>query len=429
MHLLPPEPPLKVMMRPILPFVMPALALAVLVVWAGVKPAWFPPEQFASALNALQPMRPHLPHLLLGLGFLLAWRFHQTGMLLCAWLLGTAYWTLGQAGDKTGTAGWAVLSCLVSLEALLFSRWRWRHLPGKTILCWLALLTFQAAAFSFLFAPNETSGPAGGVMSSPLARSLRDVFSSWAPDAATTASLVTVVFAAAALWLAARGIKKRDVLLAGFWGILMAVYLATGANLVSLSAAFTAAGTILLLSVLEASFFMAYRDELTGLPSRRALNQTLAGLGKRYAVAMIDVDYFKKFNDTFGHKAGDQVLRLLAARLNRVAGGAKPFRYGGEEFTAVFPGKTLEDALPHLDAFRKDLADTPFTVRGKDRKKKSSTHRGKAVTAKNARRVQVTASIGAAEPGERHPSPAQVIAAADKALYRAKKAGRNCVKT
>jgi len=75
------------------------------------------------------------------------------------------------------------------------------------------------------------------------------------------------------------------------------------------------------------------------LPSRRALIERLPSLGRRYTVAMVDVDHFKNFNDTYGHDAGDQVLRMVASRLGEVSGGGTAFRYGGEEFTILFPGK------------------------------------------------------------------------------------------
>jgi GGDEF domain-containing protein len=67
---------------------------------------------------------------------------------------------------------------------------------------------------------------------------------------------------------------------------------------------FTVAGTILLVSIIEISHTMAFRDELTGLPARRALKEDLLKLGGRYALAMVDIDHFKKFNDTYGHDVG-----------------------------------------------------------------------------------------------------------------------------
>ena len=112
---------------------------------------------------------------------------------------------------------------------------------------------------------------------------------------------------------------------------------------------------------------MAFRDELTGIPSRRALNEQLAALGNRYAIAMLDVDHFKKFNDTYGHDLGDQVLKMVAAHIARVGGGGKAFRYGGEEFTVLFPGTDAEDAIPHLEALREEIESYRMALRGSDR--------------------------------------------------------------
>ena len=69
--------------------------------------------------------------------------------------------------------------------------------------------------------------------------------------------------------------------------------------------------TILALAVAEASYSMAFLDQLTEIPSRRALDQEMMKLGRSYSIAMLDVDHFKKFNDTYGHDVGDQVLRMI----------------------------------------------------------------------------------------------------------------------
>ena len=99
----------------------------------------------------------------------------------------------------------------------------------------------------------------------------------------------------------------------------------------------SAAGVILIVALLAESHRLAFRDTLTGLPGRRALEERLRSLGGRYAVAMVDVDHFKKFNDTHGHDIGDQVLKLVGARLAEVGGGGIAFRYGGEEFSRALP--------------------------------------------------------------------------------------------
>src|SRR5207248_1801696 len=85
---------------------------------------------------------------------------------------------------------------------------------------------------------------------------------------------------------------------------------------------------------------------------RRALEGRLTGLGPTYAIGMIDVDNFKQFNDAHGHHIGDQVLKLVAARLATIEGGGTSYRYGGEEFCVLFSDRTLEQALPHLERLR-----------------------------------------------------------------------------
>ncbi|MGB0734344.1 MAG: GGDEF domain-containing protein, partial [Pontibacterium sp.] len=93
-------------------------------------------------------------------------------------------------------------------------------------------------------------------------------------------------------------------------------------------------------AVMRSGSDMAYIDELTEIPGRRALQRKLSLIGKRYTLVMVDIDHFKKFNDTYGHDVGDQVLRLVASKLAKVNGGGSAFRYGGEEFTLLFPRKT-----------------------------------------------------------------------------------------
>ncbi len=192
-----------------------------------------------------------------------------------------------------------------------------------------------------------------------------------------------------------------------------------------------AAGAILVVSMLQESHRLAFNDELTGLPGRRALQEAMAGLGPRYALAMADVDHFKSFNDTHGHDIGDQVLKLVAARLARVEGGGRAFRYGGEEFTVLFPDRSLAEALPQLEAIRASVEAYRMAVRGEDRpKEKEKGEKQRAAGNENAlpdKILSVTISIGGAEPRGEGVTPAQVLKAADEALYRAKNGGRNRV--
>ena len=215
----------------------------------------------------------------------------------------------------------------------------------------------------------------------------------------------------------------------GMVGALLAFFIAcewadaTGA----FGAFMAAAGAILLVSLLQESHRLAFRDELTGLPSRRALEERLHGLGPVHAIAMADVDHFKKFNDTHGHDIGDQVLKLVAGRLARIDGGGTAYRYGGEEFCILFPDLRLADALPQVEQIRADIAAYQMAVRRDDRPKDAETGTKLRQLRSPEKTLSVTISIGIAEPEEPRATPAEVLRAADKALYRAKEAGRNRV--
>lgn len=188
-----------------------------------------------------------------------------------------------------------------------------------------------------------------------------------------------------------------------------------------------AAALVLLVSVIESAFFLAYRDELTRLPARRALGEALGRTRNQFTIAMVDIDFFKKLNDRYGHDVGDQALRMVAARLARVGGGGKAYRYGGEEFVILFPGKSRTETEPHLEELRKAIATSSFHIRDRHRprRKPQQSKTGKARTARN---TKVTVSIGVAERAKRHREARDVLKAADKALYRAKNAGRNCLR-
>ncbi len=181
-------------------------------------------------------------------------------------------------------------------------------------------------------------------------------------------------------------------------------------------------------AVAHEAYQMAFRDELTGLPGRRALNERMQRLGRNYVLAMGDVDHFKKFNDTHGHDVGDQVLRLVASKLSKItSGGGKAYRYGGEEFAIVFAAKTLEECLPHLEVIRESIANYDILLRNNDNRPQDDHQGRQRRGAAQASSVSVTISIGVAERQPEHRTPEEVLKVADQALYAAKGAGRNCV--
>jgi GGDEF domain-containing protein len=238
-----------------------------------------------------------------------------------------------------------------------------------------------------------------------------------------------VALAAGFVATVALAIVRNSPIERGFAGAIVAFGLAL--HFVKTAEAFAlfiaAAELLIAIAVLEDTFRMAFRDELTGLPSRRALNEQLHALGERYAIAMLDVDHFKQFNDTYGHDVGDQVLKMVATQIARVGGGGKAYRYGGEEFTVLFPGKSIEGALPHLEAVRCSVADYALALRGPGRPQRANARRQRNPDARPKKTASVTISIGVAVRTQRLPKPTDVISAADRALYRAKNKGRNQV--
>jgi diguanylate cyclase (GGDEF)-like protein len=161
---------------------------------------------------------------------------------------------------------------------------------------------------------------------------------------------------------------------------------------------------------------LVIRDPLTGLYNRRELSRVLAEeveRAQRYrrplALALIDLDHFKAVNDTYGHLAGDAVLRGVAALLGRqVRRTDRLARYGGEEFALLFPETSARHAFQVVEALRARIAETAFTAPAP------------------AQPIHLTVSAGVAGLYPRLETAEQLVAAADTALYEAKQRGRNC---
>ena len=184
---------------------------------------------------------------------------------------------------------------------------------------------------------------------------------------------------------------------------------------------------LLFATLLINNHHLAFIDELTSLPGRRALMNDLKHRHGRYLLVMADIDHFKQFNDTHGHDVGDDVLRLVAAQLNKTSGGGRAYRYGGEEFTLIFPATELNECLPFIEATRERIAAYPLMVR--NRQQRPDTQRqGKKQRGQNndSKTLNVTMSFGAARRNSGE-SIEDLMKRADKALYKAKENGRNRV--
>jgi PleD family two-component response regulator len=178
-------------------------------------------------------------------------------------------------------------------------------------------------------------------------------------------------------------------------------------------------------AVLESAWRHANLDELTELPTRRPMRHHFACLGHSFAIAVVDIDHFKRINDEYGHDTGDQVLRFLASLLRKCRIGTA-YRYGGEEFVVISSGMEFDGVIAAMEVLRETLRARPFYPRGTDRPwRKPRKPPSKPRQVRSA--VTITVSIGVARDSRRTPTPQSVLEAADAALYRAKKAGRNRV--
>ena len=371
-------------------------------------------------------------------GLLLAWRFHSSRVFFALLVLFLAQQAIGlffAGGAPLSGPGHTALEAaifLVPLNLVLFSLARERGFTAATMSSTVIFLFVQSTIVAALARagqdyPQLRPAPrhaALSLLSSPY---------TW------------FAFCIAAVILLLRFFfLRKPVESALFWSFTsfsLAVY--SGGVGRTAVGYFATSTFILAVSIIETSYLLAYHDELTTLPSRRAFKDTLLRLQAPYAIAMVDIDHFKRFNDTYGHDTGDQVLRLVASGLERVAGGGRAYRCGGEEFAIVFSDKTGGEVLDHLEKLRASIESSSFRVRGDDRRRtprgtdrRTPRSRGRARAGRAIRELaqdasgsalSVTVSIGVASSTEESTDVDQVVQAADKALYRAKAAGRNRV--
>ena len=366
--------------------------------------------------EAYWPVVEVLPELLAVLLLVAAFRFRRSRLAIAAIIVAVANILLREVlltGDTVGvSSGLALLSLAVPINLGVLALLRDHPLQRPAPLIHIGAILLQpwfAAAFLRALARDPASGNSKAWLT--LLQS---------PHAALLTVLIAVVFTILAF------VFRRGTFEVALLWVLIASALAllSDRSPHSMALLLSAGQLALLFSLVEDSYRLAYHDQLTGLPSRRALDETLARLEGDYVLAMVDIDHFKRFNDRFGHDVGDQALRMVADELARVGDG-RGFRYGGEEFSLVFTGCTPDEMWDTLDDVRQRIAKRSFSIRSPKRPAKKPDPAVKP--AKPARQVKLTVSIGAAGPSNRATDPDEVLKAADGALYKAKRRGRNRV--
>jgi diguanylate cyclase (GGDEF)-like protein len=372
----------------------------------------------ASIRAAVAPSAPVYSWVIFGAGILLGWRFKRSQLVVALAVLFAAERALAffPAVGPAAPTGRVVFSAVALLLPLDLAAIAW--LSERTMSTWagrlvLGLILGQPLAIALLLRPELM----------PIVQALQQGFITGGLAFTKIPPPAILAFVIAIALTVLRFVVRRTVIQASLAWALLAALLGLHGEAPASTVYMATGGLVLIVSLIETSHRMAFSDELTGLPSRRALSDALMRLPELYTVAMIDIDHFKKLNDEWGHAAGDQVLRMIGSTLTRTEGGGRPFRYGGEEFAVLFSGKSTEEALPYLEDLREAIEGSSFTVRGRDRPKMRPET---PVRASGGRRtLSITVSIGVAEPDEIGADPDDVIRAADQALYRAKRTGRN----
>lgn len=355
---------------------------------------------------AHRPVTDVLAEVLAVLLLVLGWRFRRGRLVVAALAVALANFLVrGPLADASSDSPFAALTILLPVTLALLSLLPERPVNQPLTLTLAAVvigLNLTVAAM-----PRFPGGDIGGLLTSP--------------------DLGRLVFLIAGAFITLAFAARRNT----FEGSLLWVTAAAALALLfwrgphTATLALAAAQLVLLIGLVEDSYRLAYHDELTSLPGRRALEEALRTLDGDYAIAMVDVDHFKRFNDRYGHAAGDQALRMVAAELQKVRGGGRAYRYGGEEFAILFPGSTPADASGPLEEVRAAIADRRFALRAPDRPQKKPDPPRRS--SRPPRLISVSVSIGFAGPNARAADSSAVLRAADRALYRAKNKGRNRV--
>ena len=261
--------------------------------------------------------------MLAAVGVVVGLRMGSCGIMMVMLTLGAAFGT-SAAGvingwPGLGTPGRPMVFLLLMPLNFLLGLWTLRH-------AWRTRRGLTALTGALIVSAGTVwSVTAGRVPAAAVFGRFTDGFRLWpvTPAAWMQPWGSTLPAAIVILVLVIYALRKRDPTAAAM-GASLALLLPPifrGPDDLSRVIVFSAAVLVVLVGALESMFALAYRDALTGLPGRRALNDALRQLGRRYVIAMLDVDHFKRFNDRFGHRTGDDVLKMIAARLQRIPGG------------------------------------------------------------------------------------------------------------
>ncbi|HEX3154688.1 MAG TPA: GGDEF domain-containing protein, partial [Candidatus Angelobacter sp.] len=268
------------------------------------------------------PLVIFLPVVIFGIGLALSAFFRRSRLFFALLVMGLAQTAFGSIMPRLSAESAKIVAnavaILLPLNLLVLAFLRERGIISPAGRRRLAMIALQVMSVAILCMPAVAH------IAAQLRRAFIPlVFSQW--SGLTQPALLAFILAIGVMTVVLlRRYKAVESSL--LWSVVAAfIALRTASTSHMDGVYFAAGGLALIVALIETSYAMAYLDELTQLPSRRSLNEALLKLGDTYSIAMLDVDHFKKFNDSYGHESGDQALRLVASRLSHITGGGKAY--------------------------------------------------------------------------------------------------------
>jgi diguanylate cyclase (GGDEF)-like protein len=360
------------------------------------------------------------PFIVLAFGLFFGWYLSSSRLILSLIVLAVAdhairFAPVGPASEWAAYVVFSATALLVPLNLMAFSIIKEEAMATWRGIVRLAPVLIQPLLVWWLVQPEQA-----GIAQSFQQPLVPILSGSWT----AIPQLALVAYAGAVLLIGTRFVVQNNPLDSGtFWALIASFVALQGVHHGWLPSSFFAtAGLILFVTLVQASHQQTYRDDLTGVPGKLAYDEAVAGLGKKYVLAVVGIDQLKQYGNQHGKPVSEQVLRLVAPKIMAAAGAGKVFRLAGEELTLLFPRKTATESLVDLGVIRKAVEETSLYLRGRD-----SVREGVGTKSKD-QALAVTVSIGLAEAGDAKSSLALVTKAAYRALYEAKGEGGNLVK-
>jgi GGDEF domain-containing protein len=359
-------------------------------------------------------------------GLVFGWYFSSTRMLLSLVCLAFADQALVRwpPEDNAGSVSETVFAASAFLLPLNFLTLAVVKETRMSLVRALRVLPFLLQVFAVWWLCDP--------MHQDIAVALRSAYlPGWSTHWTPVPQAALIVFLIAGLLLSVRCLVRRNSMDAGAAWALGAVFLAYHGTRFGWSPAnfFSAAGVILFAALLQETYQDTYRDELTGIAGRMAYAEATAQLASQYALAVLAIDQLNGYACIHGKPVVEQILKLLAPKVQTACRTGRVFRVSGEELTLLFQQQSAVQALVELERIRKRLESTLLILRdGRRIREEDPEVRGTATARGNDQVLPITASIGVADSLVEGATLSVVIKAAYRALYEAKGTGGNAVK-